>query len=96
VNLEKNVLPEDSLEARFALLLSHGCSLGMMLDGVWLLLIGCNAATRHNFCIRLFGAFPMQVATTTTQISRGLLAVRPDMAKVLAVVALRKASLSSV
>jgi hypothetical protein len=39
-----------------------------------------------------FGAFPMQVATTTPQTSRGLLAVGPDIAKVLAVVALCKAS----
>jgi hypothetical protein len=38
----------------------------------------------------------MQVTTTTPQTSRGLLAVGPDMAKVLAVVALRKASVSSV
>jgi hypothetical protein len=38
----------------------------------------------------------MQVATTSQQTSRGLLAVGPDMAKVLAVVALRKASLSSI
>jgi hypothetical protein len=37
----------------------------------------------------------MQVGTTTPQTSRGLLAVVPDMAKVLAIVALRKASLSS-
>jgi hypothetical protein len=38
----------------------------------------------------------MQVATTTPQTSRLLLAVRPDMAKVLAVVALCEASLCSV
>jgi hypothetical protein len=37
----------------------------------------------------------MQVATTTPQTSRGLLAVGPDMAKVLTAVALRKSSLSS-
>jgi hypothetical protein len=37
----------------------------------------------------------MQVAATAPQTSRGLLAVDPDMAKVLAIVALRKASLSS-
>jgi hypothetical protein len=37
----------------------------------------------------------MQVAATASQISRGLLEVVPDMAKVLAVVALRKAILSS-
>jgi hypothetical protein len=36
------------------------------------------------------------VATTTPRTSRGLLAVGPVMAKVLAVVALRKASLSYV
>jgi hypothetical protein len=38
----------------------------------------------------------MQVATIAPQTSRGLLAVGPDMAKVLAVAALRKASLISV
>jgi hypothetical protein len=38
----------------------------------------------------------MQVAITAPQTSMGLLAVRPDMAKVLTVVALRKASLSSI
>jgi hypothetical protein len=38
----------------------------------------------------------MQVATTAPETSRELLAVGPDMAEVLAVVALRKASLSSV
>jgi hypothetical protein len=38
----------------------------------------------------------MQIATTALQTSRGLLAVDPDMAKVLTVVARRKASLSSV
>jgi hypothetical protein len=38
----------------------------------------------------------MQVATTAPQMLRGLLAVGPDVAKVLAVVALHKATLSSV
>jgi hypothetical protein len=38
----------------------------------------------------------MQVATIATQTSGGLLAVGPDMAKVLVVVALRKPGLSSV
>jgi hypothetical protein len=38
----------------------------------------------------------MQVATTSPQISREFLAVGPDMAKVLAVVVLHKASLRSV
>jgi hypothetical protein len=38
----------------------------------------------------------VQVATTTPQISRGLLAVGPDMAKVLTVLALRKSSVSSI
>jgi hypothetical protein len=37
----------------------------------------------------------MQVATTAPQTSRGLFAVGPDMAEVLAVVSLRKDSLSS-
>jgi hypothetical protein len=38
----------------------------------------------------------VNVATTALQTSRGLLAVGPDMAKILAVVALREASLISV
>jgi hypothetical protein len=38
----------------------------------------------------------MQVATTAPQTSRGLLADDPDMVKVVIVVALRKASLSSI
>jgi hypothetical protein len=38
----------------------------------------------------------MQMDTTAPQTSRGLLAVGPDMAKVLAVIALCKASLCSV
>jgi hypothetical protein len=38
----------------------------------------------------------MQTATTASQTSTTLLAFGPDMAKVLTVVALRKASLSSV
>jgi hypothetical protein len=38
----------------------------------------------------------MQVATTTAQTSNGLLAVGSDMAKVLAVLTLHKAGLSSV
>jgi hypothetical protein len=42
------------------------------------------------------GKLPMQVATSAPQTSRGLLAVGPDMAKVLAVTDFRKASLSSV
>jgi hypothetical protein len=57
---------------------------------------GAMAAILCRFFILLFGVFLIQVATITPQTSRGLLAVGPDMAKVLAVVALRKASLSSV
>jgi hypothetical protein len=38
----------------------------------------------------------VQVATTAPQTHRGLLAVGPDIAEVLAVVALRKSSLTSV
>jgi hypothetical protein len=72
VNLENNVLPQDPLGARCALLLSHGCSLNMALD--------------------IDSVF---LATTGPQTSRGLLEVGPDMAKVLAVVALRKARLNS-
>jgi hypothetical protein len=52
------------------------------------------AVALHRFCVCLFREFPMQVATIASQIFRGLLAVGPDMAKVLAVVSLCKASLS--
>jgi hypothetical protein len=58
--------------------------------------LGSLAAARRRFCIRLFRAFSVQVATTAPQTSRGVLAVGPDIAKVLAVVALHKANLSSV
>jgi hypothetical protein len=57
---------------------------------------GAIAATCHRFCINFFGAFPMQVVTTTPQTSRGLLAIGPDMARVLAFVELHEPSLSSV
>jgi hypothetical protein len=66
----------------------------MMLDEVSLLLLGCNCSSRFYIC--LFRAFPVEMATTTQQTLRGLLAVGPDMAKVLVAVALCKASLSSV
>jgi hypothetical protein len=56
---------------------------------------GAIAATRHTFCIRLFEAFPITSAAATPQTSMGLLAVGPDMAKTLTVVALRKTSLIS-
>jgi hypothetical protein len=49
------------------------------------------AATRRRFYICLFWAFPMQVATTAPRTSSGLLALGPDMAKVLAVIAPRDA-----
>jgi hypothetical protein len=77
----------------FAVLLSHGYSLGMTLDEVSLLSYGAVAAARR---ICLFRAFPVQEATTAPQTSMGLLPFGPDMAERLAVVALRKASLSSV
>jgi hypothetical protein len=57
---------------------------------------GAIAVARHRFCIYLFGALPMQVATTAQQTLCKLLAGDPDMAKVLAVIALLKASLSFV
>jgi hypothetical protein len=80
----------------FAVLLSHGCSLDMTLDEVSVLLLGCNYSSSAYICILLFWAFLMLVATTAPQTLRGLLAVGPDIARVLEVVALRKASLSSV
>jgi hypothetical protein len=43
-----------------------------------------------------FRTFLVQIAINTPNTSRGLLAVGSDMTKILAVVALRKASLSSV
>jgi hypothetical protein len=57
---------------------------------------GAIVAARRKSRICLFRAFPMQVTTTATQTLRGLLTVGPDMAKVLAVVVLRKASVNSV
>jgi hypothetical protein len=60
------------------------------------LLLGCNCGISAQILHSSFGAFTVQVATTTPQTSRGLLVVGPDMAKFLAVVALSKASLSFV
>jgi hypothetical protein len=57
---------------------------------------GAIAAARRRFCICLLRTFPIQVAITTQRTSRELLVVGSDITKVLAVVALRKASLSSV
>jgi hypothetical protein len=57
---------------------------------------GAIAVPQRRFCICLFRAFPMQVVTTAPQTSNGLLAIGPDIAKVLTVVALHKASLSFV
>jgi hypothetical protein len=54
------------------------------------------AAAGYRFCSYLFRAFPMQMATPAPQAIRGLLAVGPDMAKLLAAAALHRASLSSV
>jgi hypothetical protein len=68
----------------------------MTLDEVSLLLIGATATSRRRFSIRLFGAFPMRVVTTRPKTSSGMFAVGPDMAKILGVEALRKASLNSV
>jgi hypothetical protein len=53
-------------------------------------------AARQRSCIFLYRTFTMHMATNTTQISRGLFAVGPDMTEVLAVVALCKTGLSSV
>jgi hypothetical protein len=57
---------------------------------------GAISAALRRFSVRLFGAFSMQVATTTPQTLKRFLAAGPDMAKILAVVALPKAILSSV
>jgi hypothetical protein len=54
------------------------------------------AVDRRRFCIYLFKTFLLEVTTTAPQTSRGLLVVRPDMTKVLAVLAMRKASPTSV
>jgi hypothetical protein len=58
--------------------------------------LGAIAATRRAFCIRIFRALSTQMTTTAPQTSRELLAFGPDMANVLAVVALHKPILSSV
>jgi hypothetical protein len=54
------------------------------------------AAAWCRFCICLFSVFPMQVATTAPQTSKGLLTVDPEMAKVQAAVGLHKAMLSPI
>jgi hypothetical protein len=57
--------------------------------------VAAPAAPRRSW-IYLSSAFPKQVTTTAPQTSRGFLAVGPDIAKIFAVAALCKASLSSV
>jgi hypothetical protein len=65
----------------------------MMLDEISLLLLECYCSSSALILLKVF---PAQVATVEPQASSGLLATGSDMAKVLAVVALRKASSSSV
>jgi hypothetical protein len=80
----------------FSIRLSHGCNLDMTPDEVSLILLVCNCSSSASILHCLLMAFHTRVATTVPQTSRGLLAVGPDMAKNLAVAALRVASLSSV
>jgi hypothetical protein len=79
----------------FAILFLHGSSLSMTLDE-FLSYYGAIAAAQLSFYFCLFRAFHVQVATIAPQTSRGLLAVGPDMAKILEAVILHKANLSSV
>jgi hypothetical protein len=79
----------------FAVLPSRGCLLDTTLDEV-------STSTRVQLqqlgvdsCMRLFRAFPIQMATTAPDIEV-VLAFHSDMAEVLADVALRTANLSSV
>jgi hypothetical protein len=81
----------------FAVLLSHGCSLGMTLDEFYLLLLVCNYRSSTYILYSSFRGISYAVGTTALQISEGLLTVGPDVARFLVVVvALCKASLSSV
>jgi hypothetical protein len=58
---------------------------------------GAIATAPRRFCIRQLRTFSMHAATIVTQTLRGgLLPVGSGMSKVVAVVAMRKASLSSV
>jgi hypothetical protein len=88
VNLEKNFLPRGSLGSSlcsFPLQFSFRVAASSLRSWMWFLSFyeGAIAETRCRSSIRLFGAFPMQVATTAPQTSRALLAVFPDMAKIL-------------
>jgi hypothetical protein len=84
VNLEKNFLPEGPLGDRCALLLFHDYNLDLMLDEVPLILLGCKCNCSAGILHSSFQGIEEFVEAG------------PDMAEVVAVVALRKASLSSV
>jgi hypothetical protein len=96
VNLKKNVLPEDPLGALCALLLLHGCSLNMTLDEVYLFLLGCNYISSALILCLSFHGILYAGGHQHNKTSKGLLAVGPDMAKVLVVAALHNATPSSV
>jgi hypothetical protein len=99
VNFEKNVLSENPLWAHCILLCSSPFAwLQPRYDAEWKF-SPSNRVQLKQFgvdSVFLFRAFPMQVATTSPQTSRGLLPAGPYMAKVLAVVVLREASLRSI
>jgi hypothetical protein len=72
----------------FAVLVSLGCFLYTTPDDVSLLLIVCNCSNSAKILYSFFRG------RNTPEISRGVVAVGPDMTKVLAVVKLHKVSLN--
>jgi hypothetical protein len=80
----------------FTILLSRGCIHDMAVDAVTVLLLGCNCSSSAWILYSSFQGTPCAGRYHSITNIEGLLAVGPDMAKVLAVVALRKASLISV
>jgi hypothetical protein len=77
------------------LLLSHGCSFDVTLDEVSLLLLVCNFSSSGYILYLSFQGIPYAGGQNRTTYIEGLPAVGPEMAEVLAVVALSKANLSS-
>jgi hypothetical protein len=79
-----------------AVLLSHICSLGMTLDEVSLLLLVCNTSSMALILYLSFQGIPYAGGYNHTMDTEGSACSWPIYGQVFAVLALHKASLSSV
>jgi hypothetical protein len=99
VELREEPSRRRSLTARppvsFAVL-AHGCNLCTTFDKISLLLQRCNCSILTYILYLSFQSTPYAGGHHPPRISRGLLEVVPDMANILAVVTMQKASLSPV